>query len=322
MPAGYGLDASSRTFEPAYLALHRSGKLAQRAEEVWKLLANCSLCPRKCGIDRLEGKTGFCRAPGSQLVISSSQAHFGEERPLVGRNGSGTIFLTHCNLRCVFCQNWQISHLGRGTAQTIADMSDMMLQLQRRGCHNINFVTPTHYLAHILKALEIAVEKGLRIPLVYNTSGYERTEIIELLDGIVDIYLPDFKFWDADMAAQYMAGAKDYPTLARKAISEMNRQVGVAQAGDDGVMRRGLMIRHLVMPNDTAGSEQLIDWIAETLPRETFVNIMAQYSPAYKALDHATIARRVTREEYQKVVEHAQASGLTNLDIRGQRWLR
>ncbi len=321
-PANYRLATAANDFEPAYLALHRSGELAQRAEKIWNLLSSCTLCPRRCGAQRLDGKTGFCRAPGSQLLISSFQAHFGEERPLVGRHGSGTIFLTHCNLRCVFCQNWHISHMGRGSNRTLADMSDMMMELQQRGCHNINLVTPTHYLAHILKALELAVDKGLRIPLVYNTSGFERTEIIETLDGIVDIYLPDFKFWDAEMADRYMAGAKDYPTLARHAITEMNRQVGVAQAGDDGVIRRGLMIRHLVMPNDTAGSEHLIDWIAETLPKETYVNIMAQYSPAYKAMDHAAIARRVTADEYRNVVERARASGLTNLDVRGQRWLR
>jgi len=321
-PAGLGLNPAPRNFEPAYLALHRNGELAQRAEKVWNLLSNCSLCPRRCGAPRLDGKRGFCRAPGDDLVISSFQAHFGEERPLVGRNGSGTIFLTHCNLRCVFCQNWQISHMGRGSGQSIADMSNMMLRLQERGCHNINLVTPTHYLAHILKALDLAVDKGLRIPLVYNTSGFERTEIIKMLDGIVDIYLPDFKFWDAEMAKRYMAGAENYPALARGAISEMNRQVGVAKAGDDGLIHRGLMIRHLVMPNDAAGSEQLIDWIAETLPKETYVNIMAQYSPAYQALDHAAIARRVTVDEYRNVVKHAQASGLTNLDVRGQRWLR
>jgi putative pyruvate formate lyase activating enzyme len=255
------------------------------------------------------------------LVVSSYHPHFGEERPLVGNGGSGTIFLTHCNLRCVFCQNWEISHLGRGFKKNIDELAAMMLWLQKIGCHNINLVTPTHYSAHILKALGIAAESGLRLPIVYNTSGWERIEILKLLDGIVDIYLPDFKYWDSELAAKYASGAESYPEIAKKAILEMHRQVGVAVTPKDGIMQRGLMIRHLVMPNNAAGSEKIMEWIADNLPKDTYVNIMAQYSPAFKAYDYQEISRRITSEEYQKVVNKAEEMGLKNLDIQGHQWL-
>jgi len=309
-------------FEPAYLKLYRSGELKKRAEELWSVMENCQLCPRRCGANRLGGTTGFCRAPGDELVVSSFHAHFGEERPLVGRGGSGTIFFTHCNLRCVFCQNYTISHLGRGSKVNIDGLAGMMLRLQESGCHNINVVTPTHYSAHILKALDVAAGYGLRLPIVYNTSGWERLDIVELLDGIVDIYLPDFKFWDSDQSAKFSAGAESYPEMTKAAILEMNRQVGVAKPAQDGVMQRGLMIRHLVMPNDTSGSESVIAWIAENLPKDTYVNIMAQYTPAHKAYDYPELSRRITGEEYQKVVQKATDVGLTNLDVRGYWWLQ
>ncbi|UCC81276.1 MAG: radical SAM protein [Candidatus Zixiibacteriota bacterium] len=309
-------------FEPAYLELHKTGELKKRAEKLWAIMEKCRLCPRKCGVNRLEGKRGFCRAPGSTLVVSSSHPHFGEERPLVGKGGSGTIFLTHCNLRCVFCQNWEISQLGRGVEKNISELAGMMLHLQEIGCHNINFVTPTHYSPHILKAIDTAAETGLRLPIVYNTSGWERLEILRLLDGIVDIYLPDFKYWDSDMSAKYSSNAESYPEMAREAILEMHRQVGVAKPAKDGIMQRGLMIRHLVMPNNTGGSEEIMEWIAENLPKDTYVNIMAQYSPVYKAYDYPKIARRITREEYKRVVKKAKEMGLTNLDVQGYWWLQ
>lgn len=309
-------------FEPAYLKLHRTGELEERAEELWAIMERCQLCPRRCGINRLEGTSGLCRAPGAELVISAFQAHFGEERPLVGRGGSGTIFFSHCGLRCVFCQNWEISHLGRGSETSIDELAEMMLHLQRNGCHNINLVTPTHYSAHILKAIDVAAEKGLRLPIVYNTSGWERLEILTLLDGIVDIYLPDFKYWDSGMSTKYSAGAESYPEITGQAILEMNRQVGVATPAEGGIMQRGLMIRHLVMPYDVAGSEKIMEWIAENLPKDTYVNIMAQYTPTYKAYDYPEISRRITREEYQSVVQRAQDLGLTNLDIQGYWWLQ
>jgi putative pyruvate formate lyase activating enzyme len=309
-------------FEPAYLRLYRTGELKERAEELWAIMEKCQLCPRRCGVNRLEGMSGFCGAPGATLVVSAFHPHFGEERPLVGSGGSGTIFLTHCNLRCVFCQNWQISQLGRGVESDIDELAEMMLWLQRNGCHNINLVTPTHYSAPILKALDIAAEAGLRLPIVYNTSGWERLEIVKLFDGIVDIYLPDFKYWDSEVSAKYSSGAESYPEITRKAILEMHRQVGVAKPTKDGIMQRGLMIRHLVMPNDTSGSEEIMEWIAENLPKDTYVNIMAQYNPVHKAYDYPEISRRITREEYGKVVNRAQELGLTNLDIQGYGWLQ
>jgi putative pyruvate formate lyase activating enzyme len=284
-------------------------------------MGSCQLCPRRCGANRLDGESGFCHAPGATLVVSSFHPHFGEEKSLVGRGGSGTIFITHCNLRCVFCQNWEISQAGRGSAREIDELATMMLRLQEIGCHNINVVTPTHYSALIVKALELATETGLRLPIVYNTSGWERLKILELLDGIVDIYLPDFKYWDSDMSAKYSSGAESYPEVTKAAILEMHRQVGVAKPAEDGTMQRGLMIRHLVMPNNVSGSEQIMEWIAANLPNDTYVNIMSQYTPRFRAYDHPQISRRVTSEEYSRVVTRAQEVGLTNLDIQGQRWL-
>jgi putative pyruvate formate lyase activating enzyme len=266
--------------------------------------------------------SGFCHAPGVALVVSSFHPHFGEERPLVGTGGSGTIFMSHCNLRCVFCQNWQISQLGMGSERDIEELAGMMLRLQEIGCHNINIVTPTHYSAPILKALDVAAGAGLRLPIVYNTSGWERLEILELLDGVVDIYLPDFKYWDNGMSAKYSSGAESYPEVTRAAILEMHRQVGVAKPAEDGIMQRGLMIRHLVMPNNIAGSERIMEWIAQSLPRDSYVNIMAQYTPHFKAYDHPELSRRITGEEYEQVVTRAQDLGLSNLDIQGFWWMR
>jgi putative pyruvate formate lyase activating enzyme len=309
-------------FEPAYLKLHRTGELKKRAERLWAIMERCRLCPRRCGVNRLKGMKGFCRAPGATLVVSSAHPHFGEERPLVGKGGSGTIFFSHCNLRCVFCQNYEIALLGRGFERDVHALAGMMIRLQDRGCHNINLVTPTHYSAHILKALDIAAEKGLRLPIVYNTSGWERLEILELLDGIVDIYLPDFKYWDSEMSAKYSSNARNYPEITSEAIIAMHRQVGVAKPAKDSIMQRGLMIRHLVMPNNTGGSEKVMEWIAGTLPKETYVNIMIQYNPVYKAYDYPEISRRITKEEYIRVVKKAQEIGLTNLDLQGYWWLR
>lgn len=306
-------------FEPAYLKLHNSGELKKRGQVLWSLLKKCSLCPRDCGVNRLEGETGFCRA-SSQLKIASYHSHFGEERPLVGKGGSGTIFFTHCNLRCVFCINYQINHEGEGSDQSISNLADMMLKLQKIGCHNINVVTPTHYSPHILLALDIAAGKGLRLPLVYNTSGYERVEILKQLDSVVDIYLPDFKYFDGDMADTYSSGAKDYPVVVKKALLEMNRQVGTAIPPKDGIMRRGLMIRHLVLPNRVSGFEPMARWIATHLPKKTYINIMSQYRPMYKGHSYPKIARKITAKEYNEAIQWARQAGLTNLDIQGFRF--
>lgn len=308
-------------FKPAYLELHKSGELKIRAEKLWNIMENCTLCPRECSAERLDGYIGYCRSEGTILKISSAFAHFGEEKPLVGNRGSGTIFFTHCNLRCVFCQNWEISHQGLGKEISIEELADIMINLQNRGCHNINLVTPTHFSAHIIKALDIAAGKGLRIPIVYNTSGWERMEVLKLLDGIIDIYLPDFKFWDEKMSDKYLSGASNYPEITKKAILEMHRQVGVAKPEQDGLIYRGLMIRHLVMPNNVSGSIEIVEWISENLPKETYVNIMAQYRPSFKAYDYPEISRRVTNEEYSAVVNRAKELGLTNLDLPGFWWL-
>ncbi|MCK5134543.1 MAG: hypothetical protein KAR19_02050 [Bacteroidales bacterium] len=299
---------------PGYIKLHRSGELRKRGEALWEMLKECRLCPRECGVNRLTGETGFCKA-ASKLKVASFHAHFGEERPLVGMGGSGTIFLSHCNLGCVFCQNWDISHKGAGTDCEIPDLAAMMLQLQEQGCQNINVVTPTHFSPHAVLALDQAASRGLRLPLVYNTSGWERTRILKLLDGIVDIYLADFKYMDAQHAAAYSNDASDYPEVTCLALQEMNRQVGVAFPERNGVIYRGLMIRHLVMPGNVSGSIEAMQWIAGHLPADTFVNIMNQYRPAYRAHLFPEIDGSVSRDTYREVVTEARKCGLTNLDV-------
>ncbi len=308
-------------FEPAYLELYKTGELKKRGEELWSIMEHCELCPRMCGVNRIEGQEGFCRA-SAQLEISSFNPHYGEEPPLVGKGGSGTIFLTNCGLRCVFCINWQTSHEGLGESCTIMDMAKMMLRLQQLGCKNINVVTPTHYAPHIVLALDSAADYGLRLPLVYNTCGWERLEILKLLDGIVDIYLPDFKYSNSGMARKYSAGASAYPEVTQKALLEMHQQTGTAISAPDGIMYRGLMIRHLVMPNNVSGSKDVIGWITENLPADTYVNIMSQYRPMYKANEYPDIARPVNRSEYFDVVDYAEEAGLTNLEIQGYSMFR
>jgi len=304
-------------FEPAYLKLHESGELKRRGEELWNIMHSCRLCPRECGVNRIDGEEGFCGS-SSQLEIASYHPHFGEEKPLVGKGGSGTIFNTNCGLRCVFCINWEISQGGDGRPRTIEDLADMMLHLQRIGCININIVTPTHYSPHTVLALDNAAGRGLRLPLVYNTCGWERLEILKKLDGIVDIYLPDFKYSDGNMADTYSSGADAYPEGTQIALLEMNRQVGIARPAEDGLMYRGLMIRHLVMPNGVSGTKKVIQWIVKNLPKETYLNIMSQYRPVYKAHEYPQISRRITRQEYRDAVKWARDAGLTNLDIQGE----
>ena len=305
-------------FEPACLKLHRTGELRRRADALWAMLESCRLCPRECGAARLRGEKGFCHA-SRDVEVSSHHPHFGEERSLVGRGGSGTVFLTNCNLRCVFCINWEVSQGGQGWRKTLDDLADMMLDLQRRGCHNVNVVTPTHYSAHVVRALDLAAGRGLRLPVVYNTCGWERLEVLKQLDGVVDIYLPDFKYWDGKKAAKYSSGAETYPEVTREGILEMHRQVGVARPAADGLMYRGLMIRHLVMPNDVGGTREILAWIASSLPKDTYVNVMSQYRPVYRASEFPEIARPLTRAEYEDAVACARRLGLTNLDIQGWR---
>lgn len=315
-PKGKNRAPKGTDFEPVYLRLHGSGELKKRGETLWEVMKSCRLCPRECGANRVGGERGFCGA-NARLEVSSHHSHHGEERPLSGRKGSGTIFFTHCNLRCVFCINWEVSQGGDGRSCSLDELAGMMLGLERMGCHNINVVTPTHYSPHILLALDKAAARGLRLPLVYNTSGWERLEILKVLDGVVDIYLPDMKYADGAMADTYSSGAESYPEVTRAAVLEMHRQTGAAKPDADGLMRRGLMIRHLVMPNGVSGTKEVVSWIAANLPRDTYVNIMSQYRPMHKSPNFPEIARRLTHQEYEEAVRWARQAGLTNLDIQG-----
>ncbi len=300
---------------PGYAAMAEH-RLDERVEQAYSRLANCKFCPRHCGVNRLAGETGFCRT-ADKAVVFSYQAHYGEERPLVGNRGSGTIFFSNCNLRCVFCQNYPIAHKGRGPKVTDEQIAEMMIDLQRRGCHNINLVTPTHNIPQILKAVQIARKDGLKIPLCYNTSGYEERSSIELLDGIVDIYLPDMKFMDGKQSKRFSdARADDYPQKAQKALKEMHNQVGDLVTDQDGIAKRGLMVRHLVMPNRLAGTEEFVEWVAKNLDTDTYVNIMSQYRVEHKAFEYDDINRAIKPEEFVEAIDWAKEAGLTNLDDR------
>jgi len=300
-------------WRPAYEKLEKEGKLAQRIKQAYSIFQQCKLCPRQCGVNRQKGQRGFCRAP-AKCMVYSFHPHFGEEVPLVGEHGSGTIFFSNCNLRCIFCQNWPISHEGKGEEIADEELAEMMIKLQKIGCHNINLVTPTHVMPNIINATRLAWQKGLHIPLVYNTSGYERLEILKILDGIVDIYLPDLKYMDPEQAAKYSAGASDYPEITQKAIREMHRQVGVLQSDQNGYAVRGVVLRHLVMPNRVAGTEKFVKWVAENLPRNSYVNIMAQYRVEYKAYEYPELARGITVQEFLESMDWAKKYGLINLD--------
>lgn len=300
--------------QPSYLKTHKDGILQERIKTALSILENCRLCPRHCEVNRLEGEVGVCRT-GRQAVVSSYSPHFGEEDPLVGRNGSGTIFMTHCNLGCVFCQNYEISHLSEGVPVSVSDLAQMMLTLQRRGCHNINFVTPTHMVPQILEALPEAIEGGLRVPLVYNCGGYEEVETLRLLDGIFDIYMPDFKFWDSKAAARFCS-APDYRDKACAAVKEMHRQVGDLILDQAGVAQRGLLIRHLVMPEGLASTREVMRFLAKEVSKETYVNVMSQYRPCGEAHKFPELRRSITAEEFRDAVSMAQEEGIHRLDER------
>jgi putative pyruvate formate lyase activating enzyme len=285
-----------------------AGIIRRRAVEARRSLASCEICPRRCKANRLEDGRGTCGV-GSRAIIASAHAHFGEEPPLVGSHGSGTIFFVGCNLHCVFCQNFDISHSTMGRELTPPELADVMLDLQDARCHNINLVTPTHVVPQILEALAIAVEDGLAIPVVYNTSAYDRVETLRLLDGVVDIYMPDFKFWDPDAAERYVSAA-DYPEVARRAIVEMHRQVGDLRVDGRGVAVRGLLVRHLVMPNEVAGTPEILRFIARQISPRTAVNVMGQYRPCGDAPRFEPIARPITYAEHESAVEAAREAGL------------
>ncbi len=300
--------------EPGYLRLHSQGVLRERAGKAMEILGSCEMCPRRCKVDRIAGQRGFCRT-GERALVSSYNAHFGEEAPLVGQGGSGTIFFTHCNLLCTFCQNYEISHQGLGEEVSPQVLARMMVQLQNWGCHNINFVTPSHVAAQILQALPIAVELGLRVPLVYNTGGYDLVETLELLEGVVDIYMPDIKFLDP-LVADRFCRAPDYPQVVKAAVKEMHRQVGDLELDARGIAVRGLLVRHLVMPHGLSQTREVMEFLAGEISRNTYINIMDQWRPCGEAHSHPDISRRISAQEYREAVEAARSAGLNRLDSR------
>ncbi|HUV05976.1 MAG TPA: radical SAM protein [Armatimonadota bacterium] len=296
-------------FTPSYIELRRTGELHERVEQAYRLISPaCELCPRRCGVDRLAGQAGVCRT-GALPVVSSYGPHFGEEPPLVGCNGSGAIFFTSCNLRCVFCQNYEISHGGAGREVSIEELADMMLSLARQGCHNINWVTPTHQLPQILSALEVAAEAGLDIPLVYNCGGYEPVKVLALLDGVADIYMPDAKYGNNEIGRE-LSGVPDYWDRNQEALREMHRQVGDLALDSRGIAERGLLVRHLVLPGNLSGTREVMHFLATEISKDTYVNVMEQYRPAYKAVGHPRIGRRITSEEYAEAIRIARSEGL------------
>ncbi len=293
---------------PLYRESYSKGVLQERLEELESLLHPCTLCPRQCRANRLVGDLGYCKAP-HDLFISSASPHFGEEAPLVGNNGSGTIFLTHCNLKCIFCQNYDISIYGEGARCTYGKLAALMVDLQDRGCHNINLVTPTHYVPQIIKALSLAIEKGLSIPLVYNTSGYDSIDTIRLLDGIVDIYMPDIKFLDSGLSQRFCK-AGDYPEAVREVVREMQRQVGDLHIDEYGIARKGLIIRHLVMPSCADDTKKILRFIRDEVSQNAFVNIMAQYHPCHRAGEFEEISGRISSKEHAEAIQYARGIGL------------
>ncbi|MFC1734161.1 radical SAM protein [candidate division KSB1 bacterium] len=298
-------------YQPVYRPTFKNGSLKIKDEALRKQLYSCNICPHRCAVNRNEDIKGIC-STGEKAMVSSYNPHFGEEAPLVGNHGSGTIFLTHCNLLCSFCQNYEISHEGYGTEVTDVQLAYIMLELQQKGCHNINFVTPTHVLPQILSALIIAIEAGLRIPLVYNSGGYDKVETIRLLDGVFDIYMPDFKFWEDDLAIS-ACHVKNYREVACKVIKEMHRQVGELIVNQNGIAERGLLIRHLVMPGHLDDTRKILKFIANEISPDTYVNIMPQYRPCGRAGEIDTINRPLSKSEYNEALQIAKEEGLSLL---------
>ena len=294
---------------PRYLNI-KEEELDRRIEKAYKLLSPCEVCPRKCGVNRLEGEKGFCRS-GEEVIVSSYNSHFGEEPPLVGNFGSGTIFFTNCNLKCVYCQNYPISQLGNGNKVSLSELAKIMLALQKRRCHNVNLVTPTHFVPQILKSLKLAIKMGLHIPIVYNTSGYDSVNTLKLLDGVVDIYLPDARYADNEIARKYSA-APDYFEIMKNALKEMHRQVGDLMTDKIGIARSGLIIRHLVLPEGLSGTKKIMHFIAREISPYTYVSLMAQYFPAYQAGQFLPLSRRINREEYKEALQVFKKEGLEN----------
>jgi putative pyruvate formate lyase activating enzyme len=302
------------TFEAAYLRLLESGELRNRVSEAYVNLSICNVCAWNCPVDRRAGKTGVCRT-GIRAKVSSYGPHLGEEDPLRGWRGSGTIFFTRCNLSCQYCQNHDISQTDAGQEVEPEELAVIMLELQNRGCHNINFVSPSHVVPQILASVLIAAQAGLRLPLVYNTGGYDSLASLRLLDGVVDIYMPDIKYASSKIARQY-SKVRNYPEVNQSAIREMHRQVGDLQINERGLTSRGLLVRHLILPNNLAGTDKVVEFLAEEISPNTYLNLMDQYRPAYKAHYHPDLNRRITSQEYETAVDWAHQAGLRRLDDR------
>ena len=304
---------SVTAFEPAYLSLLRRGELSSRVEQAYQHLEDCDLCARYCHMNRRETIKGAVCRTGERAVVNSFGPHHGEEDPLRGTNGSGTIFFSWCNLRCVFCQNWEISHKGMGREVEPDELADMMLNLQERGCHNINFVTPSHVVAQIIAAVDIAVQKGLHLPLVYNTGGYDSPEALALLDGVIDIYMPDMKYGDSVIARKY-SKVRNYVEINFAAVREMHRQVGDLQLDSNGIALRGLLVRHLVLPDLLAGSETILAFLADEISTSTYLNLMDQYHPCYRADENPPLDRCLTTAEFNEALQLTKKYGITRLD--------
>jgi len=310
MPQTNASDPSTVS-EPSYLRLHRSGELRARARDATAALARCELCPRACRVDRLNGKRGACGV-GAEPVIASWTAHRWEEPPISGTRGSGTVFFSGCTGKCTFCQNYPISQLGYGNVVSIERFAGMMLELQRRGVHNINFVTPTHFVPQILAAVDVAAGRGLRLPLVFNTSGFDLVETLRLLDGVIDLWLPDAKYADDDTARR-LSGFAGYVAVNRAALKEIHRQVGPGLVCDgQGIARRGMIVRHLVLPEGLAGTPEVLHWLADALGRGVHVSLMDQYFPAHKAVGRPDMGRKITPDEYEAALDAFAAAGLEN----------
>ena len=306
----------SEDFEPAYMELFHSGELYRRSRQALRSLANCKVCPRDCEVNRLNNEHSVCKT-GRKARVGSYAPHYGEEDCLRGTNGSGTIFFSLCNLKCVFCQNYDISQDGDGVEVSPEDLAGMMLDLQNRGCHNINFVTPEHVVPQILEALPLAVQMGLRLPLVYNTGAYDSMESMQMMEGIVDIYMPDFKYWSNERSQKYLK-AKDYPETARTVIKEMHRQVGDLVLDENGLAKRGVLLRHLVMPEGLEDAENIMKYLSKEISADTYLNIMAQYFPAGKVneIKYQEINRRPHSQELATVEQIARQCGLYRFDQR------